>query len=177
MLHEIATGIMGAWLAITSPSNLPNDIERVPKIEHTVKENKVRNRVFNKFIKRCGRASWYGNESRGRKTANGERFNPGGLTAATRSDRFGTRLYVINPQNGRSVIVRVNDRGPSRRHKRVIDLSQAAFSKIAKLSTGVTSVCIIELRKENVRPERKEKKILRKKAQGSKPNSKRVVER
>ena len=58
------------------------------------------------------RATWYGNELAGNRTANGERFNPNGLTAAHRSLPFGTCLLVGNPKTGKLVKVRVNDRGP-----------------------------------------------------------------
>jgi len=57
-------------------------------------------------------ATWYGQEHAGKRTASGEVFNPNGLTAAHRSLPFGTCLRVINPKSGRSVSVRVNDRGP-----------------------------------------------------------------
>src|SRR4029079_3087240 len=57
-------------------------------------------------------ATWYGNEHAGKRTASGERFNPDGLTAAHRSLPFGTCLRVSNPKSGRSVSVRINDRGP-----------------------------------------------------------------
>lgn len=64
-------------------------------------------------------ATWYGHEVLGKgrsgKTANGERFNPNGMTTAHKSLPFGTRVHVTNPKTGRSVIVRVNDRGPHRR--------------------------------------------------------------
>ena len=59
-----------------------------------------------------GRASYYGERFRGRRTASGQRFNPDALTAAHRRLPFGTRLRVTNVRNGRSVVVRVNDRGP-----------------------------------------------------------------
>ena len=68
-------------------------------------------------------ASWYGFES-GRVTANGERWNPNGLTAAHRRYPFGTRLLVA--ANGRSVVVRVNDRGPAAWTGRCLDLSKGA---------------------------------------------------
>jgi rare lipoprotein A len=58
-----------------------------------------------------GVASYY---KQGKRTANGERFNPNGFTAAHRTLPFGTRVLVTNVRNGRSVIVRINDRGPSR---------------------------------------------------------------
>ena len=88
-----------------------------------------------------GMASYYGNEFHGRKTANGERFDQGKLTAAHRTLPFGTRVKVTNKQNGRSVVVRVNDRGPFVKG-RVIDLSSAAFRHIAYLGAGVVPVQI-----------------------------------
>jgi rare lipoprotein A len=60
----------------------------------------------------------------GEKTANGERANPGGLTAAHKSLPFGTRVRVVNKRNGKSVVVRINDRGPFVRG-RIIDLTPA----------------------------------------------------
>jgi rare lipoprotein A len=66
-----------------------------------------------------GVASWY---KHGRKTANGEAFNPHGLTAAHRSLPFGSRVKVVSERTGREVVVRINDRGPFARG-RIIDLS------------------------------------------------------
>ena len=79
----------------------------------------------------------------GEKTANGEHANPGGLTAAHRTLAFGTQVRVINQRNGRSVIVRINDRGPFVRG-RVIDLTPAGaralgFSGIAPVKLAVMS--------------------------------------
>ena len=70
-------------------------------------------------------ASWYGDELRGKRTASGEKFNPHGLTAAHRTLPFGTCLVVGNPRNGKSVNVRVNDRGPFVKD-RVLDLAAGA---------------------------------------------------
>ncbi|MEK9952839.1 MAG: septal ring lytic transglycosylase RlpA family protein [Curvibacter sp.] len=89
----------------------------------------------------AGQASYYGNEFQGRPTASGERFDQGKLTAAHRSLPFGTRVQVTNPQNGKSVVVRVNDRGPFVKG-RIIDLSSAAFRSIASLNAGVVAVRI-----------------------------------
>ena len=72
-----------------------------------------------------GMASWYGPGFNGRRTASGERFNQNELTAAHRSLPFGTMVKVVDPATGRSVIVRINDRGPYG-HGRVIDLSRAS---------------------------------------------------
>lgn len=88
-----------------------------------------------------GLASYYGNEFNGRKTANGERFDQGKLTAAHRTLPFGTHVKVTNKQNGKSVVVRVNDRGPFAKG-RVIDLSSSAFKRIAYLGAGVVPVHI-----------------------------------
>src|SRR3546814_18170526 len=72
-----------------------------------------------------GMASYYGNELAGNRTANGERFDPGQLTAAHRTLPFGSMVRVTNMSNGDSVIVRINDRGPFARG-RVIDVRSAA---------------------------------------------------
>ena len=82
-----------------------------------------------------GAASYYGDELAGRPTASGESFDPGRLTAAHRTLPFGTRLRVTNVRNGRSVVVRVNDRGPYS-GDRVIDLSYSAARQIGLLSRG-----------------------------------------
>lgn len=72
-------------------------------------------------------------------TANGETFDPDALTAAHKSLKFDTRVRVTNIANGKSVVVRINDRGPYIAG-RCLDLSRAAFAEIAKLSSGVTTV-------------------------------------
>ncbi|MDJ0600038.1 MAG: septal ring lytic transglycosylase RlpA family protein [Crocosphaera sp.] len=89
--------------------------------------------------RRKGMASWYGPGFHGRLTANGERYNQNGLTAAHKSLPFGTQVRVTNLNNGRSVIVRINDRGPYI-HGRVIDLSKGAAGVIGLLNSGVAPV-------------------------------------
>ena len=84
----------------------------------------------------CGRASWYALTSR---TASGERMNPAKLTAAHRSMRFGTKVQVTNARNGKSVVVRINDRGPFIRG-RVLDLSKGAAHAIGLTGRGVGRV-------------------------------------
>ena len=86
-----------------------------------------------------GMASYYGGSWHGKKTANGEIFNENSLTAAHKTLPFGTKVKVTNLDNGKSVVVRINNRGPYSKG-RVIDLSKAAFSKIASISKGVTRV-------------------------------------
>lgn len=76
----------------------------------------------------------------GRRTANGEHFNPRGMTAASRSLPFGTRLLITNPHNGRSVTVRINDRGPYTHAK--IDLAEGAADAIG-MRTSIY-VCVVK---------------------------------
>ncbi|MEV0716427.1 septal ring lytic transglycosylase RlpA family protein [Asanoa sp. NPDC050611] len=83
----------------------------------------------------CG-ASYY---DEGQTTANGESFNPDALTAAHKTLAFNTRVRVTNPSNGKSVTVRINDRGPFV-SGRCLDLSRAAFAAIASLSQGELTV-------------------------------------
>jgi rare lipoprotein A len=80
----------------------------------------------------CG-VSYY---SDGQKTADGETFDPNAFTAANKTLPFNTRVRITNPANGKSVVVRINDRGPFVTG-RCFDLSQAAFAVIANLSAGV----------------------------------------
>jgi rare lipoprotein A len=86
-----------------------------------------------------GEASWYGPGFHGQTTANGETFNQEELTAAHRSLPFGTKVKVTNINNGRSVVVRINDRGPFAAG-RVIDLSAAAARIIGMLGSGIAPV-------------------------------------
>lgn len=90
----------------------------------------------------CTVASHYGvgDGYHGRRTANGERFNAYGHSVAHRWYPFGTRLRVTNSSNGRSVIVRVNDRGPFS-GGRGLDLSYGAFSQISNPGRGIARVC------------------------------------
>lgn len=88
-----------------------------------------------------GMASWYGPGFHGRRTANGERFNQNALTAAHKTLPFGTRVKVTNLRNGKSVVVRINDRGPFI-GGRVIDLSAGAARAIGMKSSGVGKVAL-----------------------------------
>jgi rare lipoprotein A len=91
-----------------------------------------------------GTASWYGPGFHGRKTASGERFNSNDMTAAHRSLPFGTRLRVVNESNGRSVVVRVNDRGPFA-HRRIIDLAKGPAQSLGLTSSGTGYVSLHRL--------------------------------
>jgi len=91
-------------------------------------------------------ASWYGGKFHGRITANGERFDMDGLTAAHRSLPFGSKVRVTNPATNDSIIVRINDRGPYVGN-RVIDLSRAAAKAVRIIDSGVAPVRLEVLRK------------------------------
>lgn len=82
-----------------------------------------------------GEASWYGAQFAGRRTASGERFDPQELTAAHRTLPFGSRVRVTHARSGKSVVVRINDRGPFS-GQRVIDLSKAAAQRIGIVGAG-----------------------------------------
>lgn len=86
-----------------------------------------------------GLASWYGPGFHGKLTANGERFNSGELTAAHRSFAFGTRVCVRSSVTGKTVVVRINDRGPFAKN-RVIDLSQGAAEQLGMMGLGIKPV-------------------------------------
>ena len=88
-----------------------------------------------------GQASWYGNEFHGRPTASGERFNQNAMTAAHKQYPFGTVVKVKNLKNGKTVKVRINDRGPFA-GGRIIDLSRAAARRLDMIRDGVVPVRI-----------------------------------
>ena len=88
-----------------------------------------------------GKASFYADKYHGRLTASGERFSQQAATAAHLKLPFGTRVNVTNIANNKSVVVRINDRGPYIRG-RIIDLSKAMFKKIADPKVGVIDVSV-----------------------------------
>jgi len=90
------------------------------------------------------KVSWYGNEFAGRPTTSGERFDPNRLTAASKTLPLGSVVKVENPQNGRSVTVRINDCGPFVRG-RSLDLSRGAAGKIGITHQGVARVRLTTL--------------------------------
>ncbi len=100
------------------------------------------------FNTKVSRASWYGPGFHGKLTANGEVYNQNCFTSASPTLPFGTLVEVTNLHNGKSVIVRVNDRGPytkidNKYHphpRRKLDLSKASFDKISNLNKGVIDI-------------------------------------
>lgn len=134
--QSIATGLSGVRIP-ESMFGLPHEFSNwnPPSI----------NRIRTAEAKIASLASWYGPGFYGNRTANGEVYTGNDLTAAHKSLPFGTRVRVTNLDNGRSVVVRVNDDGP---HVpgRVIDLSRAAAERIGLLSSGVAPVRLEILR-------------------------------
>ncbi len=107
----------------TNPATVLHDVE-LPALPEQPDEGTV------------GTVSWYGRALAGRPTASGERFDPAALTMAHRQLPFGTRVRITNPENGRSVVVRVNDRGPFV-GERVADVSHAAARELGFVKKGV----------------------------------------
>jgi rare lipoprotein A len=99
-----------------------------------------------KHYKETGVASWYGWRMKGRKTANGEKYNPKDMTAAHRTLPFNTIVKVTNLENGKSCKVRINDRGPAKWTHRIIDLSKAAADDLDYVKKGVARVKIETVR-------------------------------
>jgi rare lipoprotein A (peptidoglycan hydrolase) len=140
-----------AILSLAAPANAASPAAtQMPKssfdgVHNTNWDPTSVNRIESLQAKLASVASWYGPGFHGRRTANGEIFNQYAMTAAHKSLPFGTKVKVTNLNNGRSVVIRVNDDGP---HipGRVIDLSQGAAAKIGMLSSGTAPVKLEILR-------------------------------
>ena len=92
-----------------------------------------------------GLASWYGEAHRGKIMADGRKFDPDKLTAASWFYPLGSRVRVTSANSRRNIIVRITDRGPAKRlvrEGRIIDLARAAFEKLAPPNTGLVSVTV-----------------------------------
>jgi rare lipoprotein A len=89
-----------------------------------------------------GYATWYGGKHHGGPTASGERFNKRAMTAAHLTLPMNTRVRVTNTRNGRTVMVRINDRGPYGKRNRIIDLSEAAAEVLGMIEAGVVPVIV-----------------------------------
>ncbi|WP_073507709.1 septal ring lytic transglycosylase RlpA family protein [Streptobacillus notomytis] len=113
-------------------------ISELKEQSQPVEEENIREMVETE-IYQTGIASYYGERWNGRKTANGEIFDTWKVSAAHKKLPFGTKVKVTNISNGKSVKVRINDRGPYIKG-RVIDLSKAAFKEIENFEKGITKV-------------------------------------
>lgn len=106
-------------------------------------------------VYQAGKASWYGSFHHGRKTASGEVFNMNGLSAAHRTLPLGTMIEVTNKDTGKSIVVKVNDRGPYIGN-RILDLSRGAAKRLGMIKDGVGNVEITVLSQSE--PKSKQKK-------------------
>ena len=140
--------ILTLFISLPIKGNNKKLTDDLKKSENKIKTTENRDDIYDEDITeelakysyfQTGTASFYGGKWHGRKTANGEIFDTYKLTAAHKTLPFGTRVRVTNLSNGKSVVVRINNRGPYSKG-RIIDLSQAAFSKIENMSKGVTKV-------------------------------------
>jgi rare lipoprotein A len=104
-------------------------------------------------VKQQGLASWYGDNFQGKKTASGEIFDQNEMTAASKTLPLGTTAKVTNIETGKSVTVKVNDRGPYVGN-RVMDLSKAAAQKIDLKKSGVSKVKIVSHKRSKKRRHR-----------------------
>jgi rare lipoprotein A len=113
----------------------------------SVAENKVATVATTPLPTKLGTASWYSESDAfiNARTSNGEIFNDKRITCASWNFPFNTRLKITNLANGRSVICRVNDRGPAKRLGRIVDLTRSAFVKISGLNRGLLTVSVTPL--------------------------------
>jgi rare lipoprotein A len=132
---------MISLVGFTLVSNDESKIENVVKGSEisSTQDAVVNASVINYIDKGTMTASWYGPRFHGRKTANGEYFNQMAFTAAHKKLRFGTLLRITNPCNNKSVIVRINDRGPYIKG-RELDLSKASAGVLGITETGYQKV-------------------------------------
>jgi rare lipoprotein A len=139
----LATGPSHAVAAdasrIDAVANVVATLEAEPATPVVVPAQDEESQVFEAIG--SGEASYYGKELAGNRTASGERFNPSALTAAHRTLPLGTKLRVTNKANGKSVIVRINDRGPFLKH-RIIDVSLKAAQEISMIRSGKAQVTL-----------------------------------
>lgn len=134
----------GCTLGGRSGSSQPNQPSTGGKAPRGSKPYTVRGKTYYPVqsahgFREEGIASWYGRDFHGKSTANGERYNMYGMTAAHKLLPFGTELKVTNLENGKSIIVRVNDRGPFVGN-RIIDLTKTGAEKIAMIGKGTARV-------------------------------------
>ena len=115
-------------------ANVPSPLEtkQAPRAERIPEPSQPR-------MTEVGLASWYGRKFHGKRTASGEVFNQEHFTAAHPTLPWGSRVKVINLDNGKSVDVRINDRGPFKRG-RIIDVSRAAAKALGMVGRGITTV-------------------------------------
>jgi rare lipoprotein A len=121
LLGLVIVGLIAAWPDRGTPAEATADPERAPQTQ-------------------VGTATFYGPGFQGKRTASGARFDQRKMTAAHRTLPLGTRVRVTNLDNGQSVVVLINDRGPYGRRSRIIDMSRGAAAKLDFISDGMARV-------------------------------------
>lgn len=124
-------------------------VNETPKLVEEFVPNTVTQKVVNSSVVKYSergtmKASWYGPRFHGKKTANGEVYDQMAFTAAHKSLPFGTLLKLTNPRNGKSVVVRINDRGPYI-PGRQLDLSKGAAIQLGVMKNGVSRLKVEEI--------------------------------
>lgn len=129
------------WQESLSTPKMTRAAKTPPAVKPSLQEKK---RDVKKPAVHKGTASWYSKTDPGinYRTANNEVFDDSQLTCASWNFPFGTYLRVENEANGKSVVCRVNDRGPAKRLNRLIDLTKSAFSRIAPVRKGLIRVSV-----------------------------------
>ena len=126
-----------------------NFVNETPKLVEEFVPNTVTQKVVNSSVVKYSergtmKASWYGPRFHGKKTANGEVYDQMAFTAAHKSLPFGTLLKLTNPRNGKSVVIRINDRGPYI-PGRQLDLSKGAAIQLGVMKNGVSRLKVEEI--------------------------------
>jgi rare lipoprotein A len=140
---------IGGLLGFTALNNKEIEVSERLIIEDFVPETIKENNVSSSFVEYHNRgtlkASWYGPKFHGKITANGEVYDQMAFTAAHKSLRFGTLLRLTNKKNGKSVIVRINDRGPYI-PGRQLDVSKAVAMELGMIQKGVVRLAVEEVK-------------------------------
>jgi len=145
VFFTLAVGALVGFTVLKGEKNVENERILIEEfVPVTVKENTVNTSAVKLIDRGTLKASWYGPKFHGKFTANGEVYDQMALTAAHKSLSFGTLLKITNPKNGKSVIVRINDRGPYI-EGRELDLSKGAAIELGILEKGVARVKVQEV--------------------------------
>jgi rare lipoprotein A (peptidoglycan hydrolase) len=145
VFFTLAVGALVGFTVLKGEKNVENERILIEEfVPVTVKENTVNTSAVKLIDRGTIKASWYGPRFHGKFTANGEVYDQMALTAAHKSLSFGTLLKITNPKNGKSVIVRINDRGPYI-EGRELDLSKGAAIELGILEKGVARVKVQEV--------------------------------
>lgn len=138
--EDTATTVSNLASKTTDPDVTASNYSQDSNLSVLDRLSSVASDTVRKF-KQTGIASWYGHQFNGRKTANGDRFDMNALTAAHRSLPLSCFIRVTNKDNGKSVVVKVNDRGPYAGN-RILDLSYGAAQQLGIVSKGMGNVTI-----------------------------------